>query len=125
MRRMEDKFYGRKKQMSAELNDTPEVTDSTGNVFADLGLPASEEDMLKVHIAYAITVTLRKRGLTQKEAAEIIGTDQAKISALLKGRLKGFGVERLIHYLVRLGRDVDVKISKSHGDRIGKIRVHA
>lgn len=111
--------------MNEELQNSIEVVDSTGNVFADLGLPVSEEDMLKVHIAHAIAVTLRKRDLTQIEAAKIIGADQAKVSALLKGRLKGFSVERLIHFLVRLGRDVDVKISKSHRDRPGKIRVHA
>ena len=110
--------------MSAEHHENDIVIDSTGNVFADLDLPASEKDMLKVYIAHAITVTLRKKGFTQKEAAKIIGTDQAKVSALLKGKLTGFSIDRLIHYLVLLGRDIDVKISDSHTNR-GKICVHA
>jgi predicted XRE-type DNA-binding protein len=112
--------------MGTELENTmKQVIDSTGNVFADLGLPATEKDMLKVNIAHAITVTIHKRNLTQAEAARIVKTDQAKISALLRGRLTGLSVERLIGFLILLGRDIDVNISRSHQDRQGKIRVHA
>jgi predicted XRE-type DNA-binding protein len=110
--------------MSAELENTT-VINSTGNVFADLDLPATDKDMLKVYIAHAITVTLRERKLTQEDAAKIINADQAKVSALMRGRLNQFSVERLINYLILLGRDIDVKVSKSHADRRGKIRVHA
>jgi predicted XRE-type DNA-binding protein len=98
------------------------VHDSSGNVFADLGLPCAEEDMLKVKIAHAITVTVRRRGLTQAEAGRIIKVDQAKVSALLRGRLRGFSVERLVLFLVALGRDVDIMISKEHAHREGRIR---
>jgi predicted XRE-type DNA-binding protein len=112
--------------MSAELENTKEVVfDSTGNVFADLNLPASDRDMLKVKIAHAITVTVGIRKLTQTEAAKIVGVDQAKISALMRGRLKGFTIERLIGILMLLGRDIDVNISKTHMHRPGKLRVHA
>jgi predicted XRE-type DNA-binding protein len=102
------------------------VTKSNGNVFADLGLPSSESDMLKVHIARAITITLERRNLTQTEAAEILGTDQAKISEIVRGRLKSFAIERLLSYLLRLGRDVDVRISKKlNENRPGELRVNA
>jgi predicted XRE-type DNA-binding protein len=103
-----------------------QVIDSSGNIFADLGLPCSESDMLKVHIAHAITVTLQKRGLTQVQAAEKIGTDQAKISAIIRGRLKNFTVERLLTFLLHLGRDVNVRISKRYKeDRPGELTVNA
>lgn len=101
------------------------VVDGSDNVFSDLGLPSTERDMLKVQIARAITNTLQRRGLTQVAAAKVIGADQAKISALCRGRLKGFGVERLFGYLVMLGRDVDIRISRRHRNRPGKIRVTA
>jgi predicted XRE-type DNA-binding protein len=102
------------------------VVDSSGSVFADLGLSHDQEDVLKVQIALAITNTLRKRGLTQAEAAKIIGTDQAKVSAILRGRLKGLTADRLMRYLLRLGRDIDVHISKKYADnRPGRIRVIA
>ncbi len=82
------------------------VGNSSGNVFADLGLPHCEVEMLKIGMAMAISKTIQKRGLTQAQAAKIVGTDQAKMSALMRGVLKGFTVERLMGFLVRLGRDI-------------------
>ena len=111
--------------MNAELDTEEMVIESTGNVFADLGLPATEEDMLKVEIARAISNTLSKCGLTQSQAAEIIGVDQAKISALVRGRLKGFSVDRLIRFLVLLGKDVDIRISGRNRNQPGRIKVIA
>jgi predicted XRE-type DNA-binding protein len=99
------------------------VTTSSGNIFADLGLPHSEEDMLKVKIAHAIALTVKERNLTQSEAAKIIGTDQAKVSALFRGRLEGFSIDRLFLFLVMLGRDVDIRISKKLGKKPGRLRV--
>jgi predicted XRE-type DNA-binding protein len=110
--------------MSKDLEqDDVRVHESTGNVFADLGLPSSQEDMVKVGIARAISATITRRKLTQ--AGEIIGADQAKVSALLRGRLKGFSVERLVMFLVKLGRDVEISISRGHENREGKVRVKA
>jgi len=101
------------------------VIDSSGNVFADLGLPTTEDEMLKVALARAITNAVRKRELTQTEAAKIIGVDQAKISALLRGRLKGFSVDRLVRYLVMLGKDIDIRISARAKNEPGRIKVVA
>ncbi len=111
--------------MSKGHEQDVDVLKSTGNVFADLGLPSSQEDMLKVSIAHAITTTIQKRSLTQAAAGEIIGVDQAKVSALLRGRLSGFSVERLVFFLVKLGRDVNITISREHANREGKVRVKA
>ena len=90
------------------------VINSSGNVFKDIGLNLSDEDMLKVQIARAINNTIERRGLTQTEAAKIIKTDQAKVSALLRGRLETFSVARLFKYLVALGRDIDIRISNQY-----------
>lgn len=111
--------------MSKASIDHTVVHRSTGNVFSDLDLPHTQEDMLKVAIACAITATVRKRKLTQTAAGEIIGIDQAKISALLRGRLAGFSVERLILFLSKLGRDVEITISREHKGREGQVRVKA
>jgi predicted XRE-type DNA-binding protein len=104
-------------------DDDIAVHESAGNVFADLGLPDDREDMLKVEIAHAISAAIRKKGLTQTAAGEIIGVDQAKVSALLRGRLTGFSVDRLLVFLVKLGRDVDIMISRAHKNREGTVRV--
>ena len=111
--------------MSKATRRDDEVVKSSGNVFADLGLSSSPEYMLKVDIACDIAGTIQKRNLTQAAAGEIIGVDQAKVSALLRGRLTGFSIERLVMFLVKLGRDVDITISKEHANREGKVRVKA
>lgn len=113
--------------MDKELNVVGgvEVIDSTGNAFADLGLPSSDEDIFKVALARAITNTVRKRDLKQTEVAKIIGVNQAEVSKILSGRLRGFSVERLMHMLVALGHDVDMHISARHNNRPGRIRVKA
>ncbi len=111
--------------MSKEIEQDIQVHKSTGNVFVDLGLPSSQVDMLKVNIAHAITNTIVGRNLTQVAAGQIMGVDQAKVSALLRGRLSGFSVERLVSFLVKLGRDVDITISREHKNRQGRVRVKA
>lgn len=110
--------------MNGENRDDLSVTKSSGDVFADLGLDVSEEDRLKVQIAQTIVVAINERNLTQVEAAEIMGIDQPKVSALMRGRLEGFGLQRLLHFVTALGRDVDIHIKKSRDPR-GKVTVAA
>ena len=110
--------------MSKEL-DTAGVIKSSGNVFVDLGLPASEQDMLKVAIAAAITQTIQDRKLTQVAAASLMETDQPKVSAIIRGQLKGLAVDRLFKYLLLLGRDVDIRISHEYREATGRLKVVA
>ncbi len=65
------------------------------NVFADLGLPNSDEVLAKAELAHKISEIISNRDLSQAEAAKILGIDQPKISALMKGKLSGFSLERL------------------------------
>lgn len=90
--------------------DEIEFEESSGNVFADLGLPDADELMLKARLAHQITILLEERGLTQAEAARMLGTQQPKISQLVRGALGGFSLERLIRYLTVLGRDVEIVV---------------
>nr|EDZ40405.1 MAG: Probable XRE family transcriptional regulator [Leptospirillum sp. Group II '5-way CG'] len=83
---------------------------SSRNVFRDLGLPDAEERLEKSNLAYEIYRTITDRGLTQREAAKIMGIDQPKVSAIVRGNLKGFSLERLIALLKKLG--VDIHIAK-------------
>jgi predicted XRE-type DNA-binding protein len=88
--------------------------ESSGNVFADLGLPNSDELLAKAELAIRITDILRHRHLTQVQAAAILGIDQPKVSALIRGRLSGFSIERLLRFLLLLGADVSITI-RPHG----------
>jgi predicted XRE-type DNA-binding protein len=86
------------------------VTQSSGNVFADLGLPNAEELGAKVRLAASINAILAQRGLTQVEAARVLVVSQPKVSALRGYKLEGFSVERLMHFLTALEHDVVIEI---------------
>lgn len=93
-----------------------EHTRSSGNVFADLELPDADERMLKAQLAVQIRRFIEEKGWTQTEAAEAVGLDQPKVSHLLRGRLAGFSVDRLLSILNRLGHSVEVRISAEEYD---------
>jgi len=83
---------------------------SSGNVFADLGLPDSEEHLVKAGLVLKIGKAIRARGMTQAAAAGALGIDQPKVSALLRGQFRGYSVERLMRFLVALGHDVEIVV---------------
>lgn len=85
---------------------------SSGNVFADLGLPEAEDRLLKAQLALRIQQLIEQKGITQAEIAPLLGLDQPKVSNLMRGRLTGFSVERLFGLLNRLGHNVEVRISE-------------
>jgi predicted XRE-type DNA-binding protein len=102
------------------------VTASSGNVFADLGFAEPEEELTKAKLASLIWHEVERRGLTQVEAAALMGIDQPKVSALLNGRLANFSSERLMRLLAALGQDVDIMVRpKPRGRAHGRIRVLA
>lgn len=97
---------------------------SGGNVFADLGHPDPETALAKVKLAQRIAVTIDRRGWTQAQAATVLGIDQPKVSALVRGRLREFSTDRLLRLLVRLDLDVDIRVvAKSPLDRPARISV--
>ncbi len=83
---------------------------SSGNVFADIGLPDPDQALAKAELARQISALIAARGLTQAEAASLLGLDQPKVSALMRGRLSGFSTERLFRLLNALGREVQIVI---------------
>jgi len=82
----------------------------TDNIFADLGLPNPEEELAKAKLATEIFHIIKQKKLTQVKAADLLGVDQAKVSALMTGKLSGFSIERLFRFLNDLGQDVNIKI---------------
>ena len=89
------------------------VTPSSGNVFADLGFDNPEEMLLKAELVRQISVAIKEKGLNQYQAAEVLGIDQPKVSALVRGRFSGYSIERLFKYLNVLGRDVEIVVRSS------------
>jgi predicted XRE-type DNA-binding protein len=96
-----------------------------GNVFADLGLPDAEELDTKARLCAAINRIVARRRLTQAQMAATLAINQLKISALLHYKLKGFSVERLMHFLLALGHDVEIVVKSKPRARCGRIAVIA
>ncbi len=94
----------------------------SGNVFEDLGHPRPAEALAKAELARKIGEVIAKRRLTQAAAAELLNLDQPKVSALVRGRLAGFSLDRLVRLLVLLGRDVEIVV-KSRARAAGRVRV--
>lgn len=111
--------------MTNERDYGVEITPGSGNIFADLGLPTPEEDLLKAQLAAQIQMFMNRQGLTQTQLAERVDLDQPKVSKLLRGRLSDFSVERLLRILNRLGHDVEVRISavEHMGEAQTRVRV--
>jgi len=106
----------------AKANKEPVFEVSSGNVFADLGLPNAEELGTKLRLCVAINRILEKRKLTQAEAARVLGVNQPKVSALKGYKLEGFSVERLMHFVTALEHDVVIEI-RPRGVKKGAGRV--
>ncbi len=83
---------------------------SSGNVFADLGLPDAEERLAKAELARKIEHVIKKKRLTQEQAAKILSVSQPKISALLNGKLAGFSMDRLLKFLMALDQDIEIRV---------------
>ena len=99
-------------------------TPSSGNVFADLDLPQADDLLAKAELAAKIIAEIQRRRLTQSQAAAILGIDQPKVSALKQGKLSGFSIERLMRFLLLLGRDIEITVKGKSGRRsIARLRV--
>lgn len=93
------------------------ITRGTGNVFADLGYPDTDERQTKLRLAHAINGLIARRRLTQAAAAEKLGVNQPKVSALARYKLEGFSVERLMTFLTALDQDVEIVIRRKPRSR--------
>jgi len=100
------------------------ITPSSGNVFADLGLPDAEDLLAKANLALHIRRAIEARKLTQVQAASLLGLDQPKVSLIINGRLDGFSTDRLMRFLNDLGCDVQISVSAPHPDERGHVMFH-
>ena len=91
----------------------------SGNVFADLGLPNPEQELLKAELTRRIYGIIKERGLTQTEAAKTLGIKQPHVSLLMNNRGGSFSAGRLMEFLTALGNDVEIAVRpsrKQHGE---------
>lgn len=110
-----------------KMNGTRRATQvkaSSGNVFADLGVTQPDVALAKAELARQIERIILARGLKQVEVAEILGVDQGKVSALVRGRLSGFSTDRLFRFLTSLGRHIEIVVREQRrSDKRGHVSV--
>jgi predicted XRE-type DNA-binding protein len=106
---MERRNTGERTMSNTDNEEIP-VHASSGNIFADLGRPDAEEALARVRLAQQIAEIIERKELSQTEAAELMGLDQPKVSALVRGRLSGFSTDRLLRCLMSLGQDVEIVV---------------
>ena len=96
--------------MKKRLIDGTEVHRSSGNVFADLGLPDAEKLKIKSGLVIEIRKAMQKLGLTQLEAAKRMGIAQPKVSDMMRGDFTNLSERKLMDCLTRLGYDIEIKV---------------
>jgi predicted XRE-type DNA-binding protein len=96
----------------------------SGNIFADLGLPNPEQELLKAQLSLQIYRIIKQRGMTQAQAAAVLGIKQPHVSALMRNRAGNFSVGRLMEFLTALGQDVRIMV-KPTKKRVGEMEVVA
>jgi predicted XRE-type DNA-binding protein len=104
-------------------HDDVRVTEGSGNIFADLGLPDADELIVKADLAIAIKKELDARGWTQQQAAKRVFMTQPQISKIRRIKTDEFSIGKLQDVLRYLGVDVEIALHKRHDDGIGTLRV--
>lgn len=84
----------------------------SGNVFADLGLDEADELYTRAALGVQVIKILNERGLTQKDAAEILDIKQPEVSAIMRAKFSKFSQERLIGFLNKLNQKVMIQVSR-------------
>ena len=106
------------------MRSNEEVHRGTGNVFADIGGAHPERALVRAQVMSSVAEIIRKRGLTQKEASELLDLPQSKISCLMNGKLSMFSLEHLFELLNALNRDIRIIIKpKTAREKIATTQV--
>lgn len=97
----------------------------SGNVFKDLGLPEPDEALTRAELSIHIEQIIGRRGLTQVQAARLMGVQQPTVSDIVRGQLAGYSTDRLFRFLNALGHDVKIVVSARRGRAplVGRVRV--
>jgi len=105
------------------MNEEP-ITKGSGNVFADLGVTDPEAWQGKARLAAEIMAAIARRKWTQKEAAAHLGVTQAEISNISRGQFDRFTLDRLLHYLRKLERDISIQVTPRRDRQEGHLAVY-
>jgi predicted XRE-type DNA-binding protein len=101
---------GRSGRTRTITDESGQIDRGSGNVFADLGIPNPDLALAKAELVQRIRDLIAERKLTQAKAADLLGLDQPKVSALIRGRVQGYTIDRLFRVLTALGQRVEITV---------------
>jgi predicted XRE-type DNA-binding protein len=99
------------------------IEKSSGNVFADIGVPNAKQELLKAKLTLQVHRLLTQLSITQADAAKLLGTTQPQVSALMALKPVSVSVGRLMEFLTVLGQDVQVTVKPTLRKRAGHLTV--
>src|SRR5690606_5223536 len=106
--------------MEKRIVEGVEVYRSSGNVFADLGLPDADKLKIKAGLVIEIRKAMRAHGLNQQEAAKRMGVPQPKVSGMMRGDFTDLSERELMDCLNCLGYDIEITV-KAVVDPVGRL----
>ena len=100
-----------------------EIEKGSTNVYADLGRADADAMLVKAQLASKIADIMKRRRLTQMEAADLFGMPQPKVSAMLNGRFRGISEEKMMRCLLALGQNVQIVVKPARKGKAGSLSV--
>lgn len=97
------------------MTERLKITKGSGNIFLDLGFPQGEAQNLALRSDLMIRIEklVKETGLTQQQAAKVLGITQPRLNALLKGRIEDFSLDALVNMLAHAGMQVKMTVKKA------------
>jgi predicted XRE-type DNA-binding protein len=103
-----------------------EMQDASENIFADLGRPAAAAHYVKAQLVFQVQHIMQARQLTQSAAAALMGIKQPDVSNMLRGRFRGYSIDRIFSFLQALDQDIEIVIKpKASQEQVARIIVKA
>jgi predicted XRE-type DNA-binding protein len=97
------------------MTQKPIFEESSGNVFADLGLADADELFARGKIGIQVLRLLKQRNLEQREMSELLGIPQSEVSHLMNGEFQRLGEGKLLIFLKRLDTEITLHIRPRNG----------
>jgi predicted XRE-type DNA-binding protein len=105
------------------MTRAPAAKDPARNVWLQLGFPDAEEHYLKAELVLRLDKAIRSLRLTQRAAAQRIGTTQPELSKILGGKFSEVSIERLMRFLTALGCQIEIKIGLGQENKAGEVTI--
>lgn len=94
------------------MSRNSKVEKSSGNVFADLGLPNAERHLVKAQLVYELSSIIKRRKLSIRQAAKLLNLDHSNLAKILRGDFRRYSVERLMGFLTFFDRDIEIRVKR-------------